>query len=395
MKLNLAFIFTLYCFLVCSNNQLFAQDEAEIVISEERLQELAIKLYELKKSRLATQQTKIEQDQKQATKLNVGDANHSIESKDLSETDKTLNTQNRSLSQTLNQEVQISEINQFTQFIDSSINFQNNQNQKLLEELAALRSEIKDLKNQPPEVSIVDERNDDVVVRVNQRNLSSSPNTVMQKKQVDTLHQNEVIKRLESLQLAVQQRDSVLQTPSSNQQLEDEIVRIKNQVYLLQAKIDQLIATTTNDSLPKASQELAKEQDTLTKVLTVQEQIENERDFIYNQLAEKYSNYKELVYFENNSTQIANSYDKIVNEIAVLLAEEKQIDVLISGFASKRGAEDYNQMISMKRAHELKRQLMNKGVSPNRILTDYKGIDYDAQEMAEARRVEVELIIRR
>lgn len=394
MKLNLAFIFTLYCFLVCSNNQLFAQDEAEIVISEERLQELAIKLYELKKSRLATQQTKIEQDQKQATKLNVGDANHSTESKDLSETDKTLNTQNRSLSQTLNQKIQISEINQFTQFLDSSIKVQNNQNQKLLEELAALRSEIKDLKNQPPEVSIVDERNDDVVVRVNQRNISSSPRTVMQKKQVDTLHQNEVIKRLESLQLAIQQRDSVVETYAPNQQLEEEIVRVKNQVYLLQAKIDQLI-TTSNDSLPKVNQELAKEQDTLTKVLTVQEQIENERDLIYNQLAEKYSNYKELVYFENNSTQIANSYDKIVNEIAVLLAEEKQIDVLISGFASKTGAEDYNQMISMKRAHELKRQLMNKGVSPNRILTDYKGIDYDAQEMAEARRVEVELIIRR
>lgn len=395
MKLNLAFIFTLYCFLVCSNNQLFAQDEAEIVISEERLQELAIKLYEIKKSRLGKQQTKDDAFQIQALRFNVNDENYSTESKELSETKKILSTQDSLLSHNLKEVVYISEINQLTHFIDSSINFQNNQNQKLLEELAALRLEIKELKNQPPEVSIVDERNDDVVVRVNQRNLSSSPNTVMQKKQLDTLHQNEVIKRLESLQLAVQQRDSVLQTPSSNQQLEDEIVRVKNQVYLLQAKIDQLIATTTNDSLPKARQELAKEQDTLTKVLTVQEQIENERDLIYNQLAEKYSNYKELVYFENNSTQIANSYDKIVNEIAVLLAEEKQIDVLISGFASKTGAEDYNQMISMKRAHELKKQLMNKGVSPNRILTDYKGIDYDAQEMAEARRVEVELIIRR
>jgi len=48
----------------------------------------------------------------------------------------------------------------------------------------------------------------------------------------------------------------------------------------------------------------------------------------------------------------------------------------------------------MQRTESVKKALINKGVHPTRILTQYHGIDYQATSNVEARRVDVELLIR-
>ena len=79
----------------------------------------------------------------------------------------------------------------------------------------------------------------------------------------------------------------------------------------------------------------------------------------------------------------------------VQLNEEPKIDVSITGFASKTGNEAYNLQLYMQRALTLKKDLMRKGISSQRILTDYKGIDYNAENLAEARRLDIEFVVRR
>ncbi len=393
------FRFTLFLFIFClfliNANHLNAQDEVEVVISEERLQELAFKLYELKKSRASTNEQKASEEELKNYLLKKEFNERNLSSKEISEKTTQIKKSRITEEQKISAEnMYRAERFEIIQYLDSLNLKQAAQSDELMRELASLRKEIETLRNQTPEITILDERNDDVIVQVNQRNVRSLESALLRGSKTDTLRHNQVMARLDSLQLAMQRKDSINAPELTSKKLEDELVRVKNQVYLLQAKIDELIAVN-KDSL--TTEDLLSEyaRDTITETISIKEQIENERDRIYMQLNEEYGDFKEMVYFANNSTQVQESYFELVNDLVELLNKEEQIDVMISGFASKTGAKEYNQMISMQRAHELKKQLMNKGISPNRILTDYKGIDYDATTLAEARRVEVELVIRR
>ena len=93
---------------------------------------------------------------------------------------------------------------------------------------------------------------------------------------------------------------------------------------------------------------------------------------------EKYGNYFEKIYFAHNSVEIENKYASIIENLVVQLNEEPKIDVSIAGFACKTLNEAYNLQLSMQRALTLKKELMQKGISPQRILTDYKRIDCNA-----------------
>ncbi len=48
----------------------------------------------------------------------------------------------------------------------------------------------------------------------------------------------------------------------------------------------------------------------------------------------------------------------------------------------------------MQRTESVKKALINKGVHPTRILTQYHGIDYLSTSESLARRVDIELLIR-
>lgn len=113
----------------------------------------------------------------------------------------------------------------------------------------------------------------------------------------------------------------------------------------------------------------------------------------YDLLKSKYSGFVENVYFKNNSSKIDVS-DKIDSTISLLNSNEN-LDVYLKGFASNKGNAIYNQELSFKRTETIKRYLVSKGIHPNRILSQFHGIDYESKNEAEARRVEMSFIIRK
>ncbi len=115
----------------------------------------------------------------------------------------------------------------------------------------------------------------------------------------------------------------------------------------------------------------------------------------YTLLSKKYNSYKRELYFENNSKSIDTAQAEKLNELVTILKENENIDVLIKGFASKKGSAIYNQNLSMQRAETIKISLIEKGVPPIRVLTVYHGIDYEAATDEKARRVDISLIIRK
>ena len=115
----------------------------------------------------------------------------------------------------------------------------------------------------------------------------------------------------------------------------------------------------------------------------------------YNARLEKYESFSETIYFENNSIVIQDVFKDQIMEIIAILDKEDKVDVMIEGYASNTGSVIYNQEISLRRAVALKTFLMEKGIPPKRILTDYKGIDYEAKTPAEARRLDVRFVIRK
>lgn len=115
----------------------------------------------------------------------------------------------------------------------------------------------------------------------------------------------------------------------------------------------------------------------------------------YSHLLEKYSAFKTQLYFENNSASIDNNQSDSLNNLVLILKEHDNIDVLLKGFASKKGSDIYNQNLSMLRAETVKKVLISKGIHPTRILSMYYGIDYKANTEQEARRVDITLIVRK
>lgn len=87
------------------------------------------------------------------------------------------------------------------------------------------------------------------------------------------------------------------------------------------------------------------------------------------------------VYFEFDKfiLQAALS-DKNVNEIQHMLATCESCKIELTGFADSRGAENYNQKLSLKRANTVKEALVQLGFSANRINTIGKGETDQPQE---------------
>lgn len=121
--------------------------------------------------------------------------------------------------------------------------------------------------------------------------------------------------------------------------------------------------------------------------------IKNDSDLNYKKLLNLYSNFNEKLYFNNNSNEITDA-EKIDELISTLLSN-KSLDVYLKGFASNKGKASYNQELSFKRTEAIKRYMIEKGVHPTRILTQFHGIDYSSNDESEARRVEASFIIRK
>ena len=148
------------------------------------------------------------------------------------------------------------------------------------------------------------------------------------------------------------------------------------------------ITTTTTTAVP-ASSSIVVQSVTATEMPI---QISAEKRSELEQLLAAYGHKKAVLYFANNKT-IPLAYDPtIVDEMVAMLQAHPELSILLEGYASAVGSASYNNVLSMERAVAVAQILNGKGISNERILTAFKGIDSQATP-AQARRVELRVII--
>ena len=108
-----------------------------------------------------------------------------------------------------------------------------------------------------------------------------------------------------------------------------------------------------------------------------------------------FKDYKKQIFFENNRFNIRNTDIITINELVEIISSNDKIDILIKGFASNKGTPIQNEKLSMLRAESVKKELIRAGVHTSRIHTQYHGIDYGATNEALARRVDINLLVKR
>ena len=124
----------------------------------------------------------------------------------------------------------------------------------------------------------------------------------------------------------------------------------------------------------------------------VPKQISAERRSELEQLLAAYGHKKAVLYFANNKS-VPLSYDPItIDEMVTMLKTHPELSILLEGYASEVGSVAYNNVLSMQRAVNVAQILKAKGISSERILTAFKGIDPQVTP-AEARRVELRVVI--
>lgn len=74
------------------------------------------------------------------------------------------------------------------------------------------------------------------------------------------------------------------------------------------------------------------------------------------------------VHFELNSSALQNEYSAEIEKLAKFMKKYSDLNVVLEGHTDSTGEEDYNQMMSTKRADAVKQALIqNFGVTPDRI----------------------------
>ena len=167
------------------------------------------------------------------------------------------------------------------------------------------------------------------------------------------------------------------------------VVAAKNKATPTAIAASTPITTTSTTAVP-ASSSIVVQSVTATGVPI---QISAEKRSELEQLLAAYGHKKAALYFANNKT-IPLAYDPtIVDEMVAMLQAHPELSILLEGYASAVGSASYNNVLSMERAVAVAQILNGKGISNERILTAFKGIDSQATP-AQARRVELRVIIR-
>ncbi len=85
------------------------------------------------------------------------------------------------------------------------------------------------------------------------------------------------------------------------------------------------------------------------------------------------------ILFNVNSYEISPVFQSQISDMATFLQKYPETSIEIKGYASKEGRPEANLILSEKRAKAVEQQLINDGISPDRV----KIIGYGASEEAE------------
>jgi len=121
--------------------------------------------------------------------------------------------------------------------------------------------------------------------------------------------------------------------------------------------------------------------------------ISEERRRTLEDLLAKYGNKKTPIYFANNAYIPLPHDTEAIDQIVAMLRDNPELSILLEGYASNVGSAEYNNQLSMKRSESVARLLQKQGISLQRILTAFRGID-DSVDKEKARRVDISVIIR-
>jgi len=121
--------------------------------------------------------------------------------------------------------------------------------------------------------------------------------------------------------------------------------------------------------------------------------ISEERRRTLEDLLAKYGNKKTPIYFANNAYVPLPHDTDAIDQIVTMLRNNPELSILLEGYASNVGTAAYNNQLSMKRSESVARLLQKQGISLQRILTAFRGID-DSVDKEKARRVDISVIIR-
>ena len=121
--------------------------------------------------------------------------------------------------------------------------------------------------------------------------------------------------------------------------------------------------------------------------------ISEERRRTLEDLLAKYGNKKTPIYFANNAYVPLPHDTDAIDQIVTMLRNNPELSILLEGYASNVGSAEYNNQLSMKRSESVARLLQKQGISLQRILTAFRGID-NSVDKEKARRVDISVIIR-
>lgn len=175
----------------------------------------------------------------------------------------------------------------------------------------------------------------------------------------------ELEKRLDSLyaaQASLQQAAYKMETEPQEKVDNQEIIDLQNQFKSLEERL----ASTQNPT---------------------------ERRYLLEELLKKFENFKQQVYFANNSDQLNAVGLVYVNEVTLILQQYPELSVMLEGWASPRGKLDYNKQLSMRRSESVEQAFLRNGIPGNRIVSSFRGVDKTSTE-AGARRVDMTIILK-
>ena len=121
--------------------------------------------------------------------------------------------------------------------------------------------------------------------------------------------------------------------------------------------------------------------------------ISEERRRTLEDLLAKYGNKKTPIYFANNAYVPLPHDTDAIDQIVTMLRNNRELSILLEGYASNVGTAAYNNQLSMKRSESVARLLQKQGIPLQRILTAFRGID-NSVDKEKARRVDISVIIR-
>ena len=179
---------------------------------------------------------------------------------------------------------------------------------------------------------------------------------------------------------------------------------IERSIWELERQLDSLKSIQSNyqatgtkvDTTKEAkSQEIA---DLKSQFQSLEQRLANtenpvERRSLLEELLAKFKNFKKQVFFANNSDKLEANDFGYIQDVTQILSQYPELSVVLEGWASPVGKVDYNKQLSMRRSESVERALLNKGISQDRIVSSFRGVD-KSTSAAMARRVDISIILK-